>query len=96
MSSVKVSSAELRTGAANAGIIGNAIAAHPVHHLAVGDLGHAGVAAALQEFRTAWVAEFHRRKQGTEQAAAVLTSAASDTERLDTLLAQAASRVTRA
>lgn len=90
MSTLRVSPQQLRAGASNTGIIGHAITTHPVHQLTVGELGHAGVAAALNHFREACTADLRLRQRGTAQGGQILTVAASDTERLDTLLAQAA------
>ena len=70
-----------------------AIAALPVHQLAVGDVGHAGVAAGLNTFGQGWAAELRLRQGGTTQAGQVLTTASSDSERLDVLLAQSVSRM---
>lgn len=91
MSRFQLSHQELRNGATNAGIIGQALGAHPVHHLVSGDVGHAGVAAALNQFRDVWAAELRLRQRGSVQAGRVLTAAATDVQRLDELLAQAAS-----
>ncbi|ODA90063.1 hypothetical protein ATY41_03300 [Leifsonia xyli subsp. xyli] len=96
MSTLRVSPGQLRAGASNTGIIEHAITTHPVHQLTVGDIGHAGVAAALNQFREASTAELRLRQQGTIQGEQILTAAASDTERVDTLLAQAATRMVNA
>lgn len=93
MNILRISSQDLRAGARNTGLIEHAIATHPVHQLAVGDVGHAGVAAALNQFRQAWLAELHLRQGGATQAGQILTVAATDAEHLDTLLAQSSSRM---
>ncbi|QIK62557.1 hypothetical protein G7068_04540 [Leucobacter viscericola] len=82
MASLQLSPQHFRNGATNASTIGSAITSLPVRHLNNGDLGHAGVAAALTGFRDAWVTELALRKK-----------AATDTERVDTLLANAAARI---
>ena len=93
MSVLRVSSQLLRAGAGNTGVIEHAITTHPVHQLTVGDVGHAGVAVAVNQFRQACTAEFRLRQHGTTQSGQVLAAAAADTERVDTLLAQSASRI---
>jgi hypothetical protein len=96
VSTLRVSPQQLRVGASNTGVIEHAIATHPVHQLTVGDIGHAGVAAALNQFREACTAELRLRQRGTTQGGQILTAAAADSERVDTLLAQAATRMVNA
>lgn len=91
MSTFQCSPQQLRNAATNAATIGNAIATHPVHQIAGGNLGHDGVAAALETFRSAWVGEMQLRGGATEQATRLLNGAAADTERVDKLLASAVS-----
>ncbi|MGO2141751.1 MAG: hypothetical protein ACTH30_15235 [Leucobacter sp.] len=93
MSTFQCSPQQLRNAATNAATIGSAIAAHPVYQIRSGDLGHAGVAGALDAFRSGWAAELQLRAQATQQAAQLLNGAAADTERVDQLLANAASRL---
>jgi hypothetical protein len=90
---MQLSSQHFRNGATNASTITSAISTHPVHHLAAGDLGHTGLAATVNAFRTAWLTELGLRKKAATEAKLLLTSAASDTERIDTLLATAATRI---
>lgn len=93
MSSFRSSSEDLRVTAANAGIIETAIGNHPIRHLSAGDFGHAGVSAAVAGFRNAWVGEFSLRQRAAQGSAQFLNTAASDTERIDRLLAAAASKL---
>lgn len=69
----------------------SAISSHPMHQLAGGDFGHAGVAAAVTAFQQAWAGEFVLRRRAAESASQFLQSAASDTDRVDQLLARAVS-----
>lgn len=93
MSDFEYSPQQLRNAATNATVIGNAIAAHPVHALPGGDIGHPGVAAAIDLFRSAWSNELRLRNESATEASLVLAAAARDTERVDALLADAASRL---
>ncbi|WP_211373388.1 hypothetical protein [Agromyces italicus] len=93
MSDFQCSPQELRNGAVNAGVIGQAIAGHPVHRLISGDVGHAGVAAAVTAFREAWAGEYRLRQQAADEASQMLQGAATDTERVDALLAQAIAQI---
>ncbi|MFF1573797.1 hypothetical protein ACFVWR_13700 [Leifsonia sp. NPDC058292] len=90
MSTFECSPQQLRNAATNASTIGRAIATHPVHALAGGDIGHAEVAAALESFRSAWSGELRLRDEAAQQAARLLNTAAADTQHLDALLAHAA------
>lgn len=93
MSSFECSSQQLRNAATNAGTIENAIMVNPLHRVHGGDLGHAGVSAALEAFRASWSGEFRLRGSAAQQAAQLLRGAAADTDRVDALLAQAVSRL---
>ena len=96
MSSFQISTQALRNGATNTSIIGQALSSHPVHQLCAGDVGHTGVASAVNHFRDAWSRELRLRERGTQHAGRILTAAASDVQRLDTLLALAATRMANA
>ena len=93
MAQFHASSQLLRNGASNAATIRDALSSHPVHHLTAGDLGHAGVAAAVNGFRGAWLTELSLRKKAASEARTLLATAASDTEHVDRLLATAATRL---
>ena len=93
MNTFQCSPQQLRNAATNADTIGGAIRSHPVLHLSVGDVGHAGVAAALNTFRAAWSGELQLRGTATTGSAALLRGAAVDTEQVDRLLAQAAAQL---
>ncbi|AJM76998.1 hypothetical protein [Rathayibacter toxicus] len=93
MSNFECSPQQLLNAATNAATIGNAITTNPVNTLPGGDLGHAGVAAAVDVFRSAWAGELRLRENATAEASRLLAGAASDVARLDTLLANAISRL---
>lgn len=93
MSSFQCSPEQLANGASNALTIGGALNAHPVSAMPSGDLGHAAVTAALEAFRASWSGEFMLRAVAAQEAASLLTGAANDVARLDTLLAAAAARL---
>lgn len=93
MVSFQVSPQHLRNGAQNASTITTAIGTHSVQRLSPGDLGHAGLAAALTGFQSAWTTELLLRKKAATEAKTLLTTAASDTEHIDRVLATTASRL---
>lgn len=93
MNDFQCSPQDLRNGSTNADTIAAAISRHPVHQLNAGDIGHAGVAAALTSFREAWTHEFQIRKHAADEAGRMLQGAANDSERVDTLLAQAIAQI---
>lgn len=93
MSRFECSSQQLRNAAANAATIENAISVNPVHRMRGGDIGHAGVSAALEAFRASWSGEFRLRGSAAQHASRLLRSTAADTDRVDALLARAASRL---
>lgn len=90
MAMLRLSSPQFRNGASNAAVIRDAVTSHPVRHLTAGDLGHAGLAAALYGFRDAWAGEYALRKKAATEARRLLSTAASDIEHLDRVLAHAA------
>lgn len=90
---MRLSTQALRAGARTSGIIAQIISGHPVREVAVGDVGHEGIAAAVSEFRDAWSAELRRRAESAADAEAVLCCAADDADRVDALLAESASRL---
>lgn len=93
MSTFQSSTQDLRNTATNATTICSAIGKHPVHQLAGGDFGHAGVAAAVAAFQKTWAGELMLRQKAAEGASRFLRTAASDTDRVDVLLARAASKL---
>jgi hypothetical protein len=90
MANFRASSHHLRNGASNAAVIRDAVSSHPVRHLTAGDLGHAGLSAALNGFRDAWASEYTLRRKAAAEARRLLATAASDTEHVDRILAHAA------
>lgn len=93
MSSFQSSSQNLRNAGTNASTIAGAISNNPLFALSGGDLGHAGLVSALTAFRSTWSTELRLRNRAATDASSLLSTAASDTERVDALLAQAAGRL---
>lgn len=77
----------------NTQTISQAIQSHPVFQTGIGDVGHAGVRQALAEFLTAWGSEYRLRDSAASGSGQMLRTAATDTERVDQLLAQAAAGI---
>lgn len=71
------------------------LSAHPIHSLAVGDVGSADIAAALRAFQSEWGAYLRLRADASRRAEATLTGAARDIARADELIAQRADRLGR-
>lgn len=92
---MQLSTQALRAGAATVGRIAQIVNGHPFSEVVAGNLGHAGVAAAVTEFSEAWTAELRRRAMSAADAEAVLHCAADDAARVDALLARAASQLGR-
>jgi hypothetical protein len=72
-----------------------ALSSHPIHGLAVGDVGSAEVAGALRAFQSEWGAYLRARAKASTLAEATLTGAAQDVARADELMAQRAARLGR-
>ncbi|GAB3128535.1 hypothetical protein [Glaciibacter psychrotolerans] len=93
MNTFESSPQELRGASARAGSIASALKSHPIHQLAAGDFGHAGLAAAVTAFQQAWSGEIRLREASAENTRRFLESAAADSEKADAILAKEIGRL---